>query len=107
METKIIQKLTTEEANAIDEITRVYKLPFSIFTEEDDNCIEGSDYIYDNEVNESLSLFDGVSQILEAIRCDNGELYYNDEIISENERAIFFELCVDLEIINENDVLIY
>ena len=75
--------------------SNVSKLPFSIFAEEDDDCTEGSDYIYDNEANESLSLFDGVSQIIDTINCDDRELF---NTIDTETTKVFIQLCKQLEL---------
>ena len=86
-----IQKLTVEEANAIDVITTVYNLPFSVA---DSINEKESDYIMDWEENEQLDLHTGLSQIIEAIDSDDRELYSNSEEISQEDRAAFANLCI-------------
>ena len=87
---KILQ-LTTSEANVLDEIIRIYKLPLEV-------C-EGypeSDYIVDLETDINYNLLDGVYEILEAINCDDGELYQNN--LDYDRKCVFERLCNDLGI---------
>ena len=57
---KILQ-LTVNEANVLDEIIRIYKLPLEVCVGDPE-----SDYIVDLETEDNYSLLDGVYEILEA-----------------------------------------
>lgn len=87
---KILQ-LTNNEANALDEIIRVYKLPLEVCVGDPE-----SDYIIDLETDINYNLLDGVYEILEAINCDNGELY--KKYLNHAQKSIFEKLCNELGI---------
>ena len=87
---KILQ-LTVSEANILDEIIRIYKLPLEVC-----NGDPESDYIVDLETDINYNLLDGIHEILEAINCDDGDLY--KEYLDHAQRSIFEKLCNELGI---------
>ena len=87
---KILQ-LTNNEANVLDEIIRVYKLPLEVCVGDPE-----SDYIIDLETDINYNLLDGVYEILEAINCDNGELY--KKYLNHAQKIIFEKICNELGI---------
>ena len=87
---KILQ-LTNNEANVLDEIIRVYKLPLEVCVGDPE-----SDYIIDLETDINYNLLDGVYEILEAINCDNGELY--KKYLNHAQKIIFEKRCNELGI---------
>lgn len=89
---KILQ-LTVGEANVLDEIIRIYKLPLEVC-----NGSPESDYITDLETDIEYSLLDGVYEILEAINCDDRELY--NEYLDNAQKSVFEKLCNELGIDN-------
>lgn len=89
--------LNNKEFNAIDEIIRVYKLPFEAL--EGDQYGDSS-YIADLEEDKSYDLYDGIGLIIEAVECDDGELYNN---ISSTHKAVFENLCKELDVPFGND----
>lgn len=89
---KILQ-LTASEANVLDEIIRIYKLPLELIREDG---IPESDYIVDLETDINYSLLDGVYEILEAINCDDRELY--EEHLDHTQKSVFEKLCNELGI---------
>ena len=89
---KILQ-LTVSEGDILDEIIRIYKLPLEV-------CVgdpEG-DYIVDLETDVNYSLLDGVYEILEAINCDDRELY--NKYLDHTQKSVFEKLCNELGIDN-------
>lgn len=91
---KILQ-LTASEANVLDEIIRIYKLPLELIEEDG---IPESDYFVDLETDINYNLLDGVYEILEAIDCDDGELYQNN--LDYDRKCVFERLCNELGIDN-------
>ena len=89
---KILQ-LTVSEGDVLDEIIRIYKLPLEVCTGDPE-----SDYIVDLETDTNYNLLDGVYEILEAINCDNRELY--DECLNQAQKSIFEKFCNELGIDN-------
>jgi hypothetical protein len=87
---KILQ-LTASEANVLDEIIRVYKLPLEVCVGDPE-----SDYIVDLETDTNYSLLDGVYEILEAINCDDRDLY--NECLDHTQKSVFEKLCNELGI---------
>ena len=87
---KILQ-LTNSEANVLDEIIRIYKLPLEVCVGDPE-----SDYIVDLETEDNYSLLDGVYEILEAIHCDDRELY--KEHLDNTQKSVFEKLCNELGI---------
>lgn len=87
---KILQ-LTNGEANVLDEIIRIYKLPLEVCVGDPE-----SDYIVDLETEDNYSLLDGVYEILEAISCDDRELY--KEHLDNTQKSVFEKLCNELGI---------
>ena len=87
---KILQ-LTNNEANVLDEIIRVYKLPLEVCVGDPE-----SDYIIDLETDINYNLLDGVYEILEALNCDTGELY--KKYLNHAQKSIFEKLCNELGI---------
>lgn len=87
---KILQ-LTAIEANVLDEIIRIYKLPLEVCVGDPE-----SDYIVDLETDINYNLLDGVYEILEATNCDDGELY--KEHLDNTQKSIFEKLCNELGI---------
>ena len=87
---KILQ-LTVSEANVLDEIIRIYKLPLEVCVGDPE-----SDYIVDLETEDNYSLLDGVYEILEAINCDDRELY--KEHLDNTQKSVFEKLCNELGI---------
>lgn len=87
---KILQ-LTVSEANVLDEIIRVYKLPLEVCVGDPE-----SDYIVDLETDTNYSLLDGVYEILEAINCDDRDLY--NERLDHTQKSVFEKLCNELGI---------
>lgn len=87
---KILQ-LTVSETNVLDEIIRVYKLPLEVCSGDPE-----SDYIVDLETDANYSLLDGLYEILEAINCDDGDLY--KEYLDHTQRSVFEKLCNELGI---------
>ena len=87
---KILQ-LTVSEANVLDEIIRVYKLPLEVCVGDPE-----SDYIVDLETDTNYSLLDGVYEILEAINCDDRDLY--NECLDHTQKSVFEKLCNELGI---------
>lgn len=87
---KILQ-LTVSEANVLDEIIRIYKLPLEVCVGDPE-----SDYIIDLETDINYNLLDGVYEILEAINCDNGELYKKH--LDHAQKSVFEKLCNELGI---------
>ena len=78
---KILQ-LTVSEVNVLDEIIRIYKLPLEVCVGDPE-----SDYIIDLETDINYSLLDGMYEILEAINCDDRELY--KEHLDNAQKSIF------------------
>jgi len=91
---KILQ-LTVSEANVLDEIIRIYKLPLEVCVGDPE-----SDYIVDLETDINYNLLDGVYEILEATNCDDGELY--KEHLDNTQKSVFEKLCNELGIDNGN-----
>jgi hypothetical protein len=89
---KILQ-LTVSEGNVLDEIIRVYKLPLEVCAGDPE-----SDYIVDLETDTNYSLLDGMYEILEAINCDDRELY--NEYLDHTQKSVFEKLCNELGIDN-------
>ena len=89
---KILQ-LTVNETNVLDEIIRIYKLPLEVC-----NGSPESDYIIDLETDIEYSLLDGIYEILEAINCDDKELY--NEYLDNSQKSVFEKLCNELGIDN-------
>lgn len=89
---KILQ-LTVSEANVLDEIIRIYKLPLEVCVGDPE-----SDYIVDLETEDNYSLLDGVYEILEAINCDDRDLY--NEYLDHAQKSVFEKLCNELGIDN-------
>lgn len=89
---KILQ-LTNSEANVLDEIIRIYKLPLELIQEDG---IPESDYFVDLETDINYNLLDGIYEILESINCDNGELY--NKCLDYAQKSVFKELCNELGI---------
>lgn len=87
---KILQ-LTNSEANVLDEIIRIYKLPLEVCVGDPE-----SDYIIDLETDINYNLLDGVHEILEAINCDDGELY--KKYLDHAQKSVFEKLCNELGI---------
>lgn len=87
---KILQ-LTVSETNVLDEIIRIYKLPLEVCVGDPE-----SDYIVDLETDINYSLLDGVYEILEAINCDDGDLYKKH--LDHAQRSVFEKLCNELGI---------
>ena len=87
---KILQ-LTISETNVLDEIIRIYKLPLEVCVGDPE-----SDYIVDLETDVNYNLLDGVYEILEAINCDDGELY--NKYLDHAQRSVFEKLCNELGI---------
>ena len=87
---KILQ-LTVSEANVLDEIIRIYKLPLEVCVGDPE-----SDYIIDLETDINYNLLDGVHEILEAINCDDGELY--KKYLDHAQKSVFEKLCNELGI---------
>jgi hypothetical protein len=87
---KILQ-LTVSEANVLDEIIRIYKLPLEVC---DGN--PESDYITDLETDINYSLLDGIYEVLEAINCDDRELY--NKYLDHAQKSVFEKLCNELGI---------
>ena len=87
---KILQ-LTNSEANVLDEIIRIYKLPLEVCVGDPE-----SDYIIDLETDVNYNLLDGVHEILEAINCDDGELY--KKYLDHAQKSVFEKLCNELGI---------
>ena len=87
---KILQ-LTISEANVLDEIIRIYKLPLEVCVGDPE-----SDYIVDLETDTNYNLVDGVYEILEAINCDDGELY--NKHLDHAQKSVFEKLCNELGI---------
>lgn len=87
---KILQ-LTVSEANILDEIIRIYKLPLEVC-----NGDPESDYITDLETDINYDLLDGIYEILEAINCDDGDLY--KEYFDNAQKSVFEKLCNELGI---------
>lgn len=87
---KILQ-LTNSEANVLDEIIRIYKLPLEVCVGDPE-----SDYIVDLETEDNYSLLDGVYEILEAINCDDRDLY--NEYLDHTQKSVFEKLCNELGI---------
>lgn len=89
---KILQ-LTATEGNVLDEIIRIYKLPLEVCMGDPE-----SDYIVDLETNINYNLLDGMYEILEAINCDDRELY--NEHLDHAQKSVFEKLCNELGIDN-------
>ena len=89
---KILQ-LTVSETNVLDEIIRIYKLPLEVC----DGHPE-SDYIVDLETDINYNLPDGMYEILEAINCDDRELY--NKYLDHAQKSVFEKLCNELGIDN-------
>lgn len=87
---KILQ-LTVSEGDILDEIIRIYKLPLEVCVGDPE-----SDYIVDLETDVNYSLLDGVYEILEAINCDDRELY--NKYLNHAQRSVFEKLCNELGI---------
>ena len=87
---KILQ-LTNSEANVLDEIIRIYKLPLEVCVGDPE-----SDYIVDLETDINYNLLDGVHEILEAINCDDGGLY--KKYLDHAQKSVFEKLCNELGI---------
>lgn len=89
---KILQ-LTLNETNVLDEIIRIYKLPLEVCDGSPD-----SDYITDLETDINYNLLDGMYEILEAINCDDRELY--NKCLDHAQKSTFGKLCNELGIDN-------
>ena len=89
---KILQ-LTVGEVNVLDEIIRIYKLPLEVC-----NGDPESDYIVDLETDINYNLLDGMYEILEAINCDDRELY--NKYLDNAQKSAFEKLCNELGIDN-------
>jgi hypothetical protein len=89
---KILQ-LTNNEANVLDEIIRIYKLPLELIREDG---IPESDYFVDLETDINYNLLNGIYEILEAINCDDRGLY--KEYLNHAQRSVFEKLCNELGI---------
>lgn len=87
---KILQ-LTVSEANVLDEIIRIYKLPLEVCAGDPE-----SDYIVDLETEDNYSLLNGVYEILEAINCDDRDLY--NKCLDHAQKSVFEKLCNELGI---------
>lgn len=87
---KILQ-LTVSETNVLDEIIRIYKLPLEVCSGDPE-----SDYIVDLETDINYNLLDGVYEILEAINCDDRELY--NKYLDNTQKSVFEKLCNELGI---------
>lgn len=87
---KILQ-LTASETNVLDEVIRIYKLPLEVCAGDPE-----SDYIVDLETDTNYNLLDGVYEILEAINCDDGELY--NKYLDRAQKSVFEKLCNELGI---------
>lgn len=87
---KILQ-LTNSEANVLDEIIRIYKLPLEVCVGDPE-----SDYIIDLETDINYNLLDGVYEILEAINCDDREFY--NKYLNPAQKSVFEKLCNELGI---------
>ena len=89
---KILQ-LTNNEANIIDEIIRIYKLPLELIQK--DGAPE-SDYFVDCENDQNYDLYAGVMELIFAMDCDDRELF--NETLSIGEQHAFLDLCNELGI---------
>ena len=89
---KILQ-LTVSETNVLDEIFRIYKLPLEVCSGDPE-----SDYIVDLETDINYNLLDGMYEILEAINCDDRELY--NKYLDHAQKSVFEKLCNELGIDN-------
>lgn len=89
---KILQ-LTINEANVLDEIIRIYKLPLEVCCGDPDG-----DYIVDLETDIDYNLYEGVYEIIEAINCDDRELFKKE--LTPDEQDTFLDICNDLGIDN-------
>lgn len=92
---KILQ-LTNNEANVLEEIIRIYKLPLEVC-----NGAPESDYIIDLETDVNYSLYEGVYEIIEAINCDDRELLKKE--LTPGEQNTFLSVCSDLGIDNNRE----
>ena len=88
-----IYQLENHEANVLDYIIGIYKIPLEII--QNDDCAT-SDYFIDLESGEPLDLVSGIYDILDHINCDNRALF-NDRL-EEGDKKCFFELCKELGI---------
>jgi hypothetical protein len=89
---KILQ-LTLNETSVLDEIIRIYKLPLEVCDGSPD-----SDYIADLETDINYNLLDGMYEILEAINCDDRELY--NKYLDNTQKSVFERICNELGIDN-------
>ena len=87
---KILQ-LTVNETSVLDEIIRIYKLPLEVCSGDPE-----SDYIIDLETDINYNLLDGMYEILEAINCDDRELY--NKYLDHAQKSVFEKLCNELGI---------
>lgn len=87
---KILQ-LTAGEESVLNEIIRIYNLPLEVCYGDPE-----SDYIINLETDINYNLIDGTYEILEAINCDNGELY--NKCLDYAQKGVFKEFCNELGI---------
>ena len=89
---KILQ-LTNNEANVLEKIIRIYKLPLELIQEDG---IPQSDCFVDCENNQTYDLCAGVMELIFAMDYDNKKLF--NETLSVGEQNTFLDLCNELGI---------
>ena len=89
-----IDTLTGPEADVLESIINMYKLPFGLIL---DVAGTESDFIIDEESHEKYDLTDGIDYILEAVNCDDRELLKKK--CSVEEIDTFLNLCRRFELV--------
>lgn len=84
--------LTNEEYNILEKIASNTKMDCWFSIEQDDN---EEDYVYDLEENKKLSLYDGLSQLVEGIDCVEN---YDSCNLTDEEKLTFEHLLYRLDI---------
>lgn len=94
-----IYHLEDTEANIIDKLIEVYQLPLELINGPDENVSWDSDYMYNTDTCENLTLEDGFDYMLEVINDDDRELFQSE--LEEWEQVEFLRLCTELGITSE------
>lgn len=96
---KHIINLDKFEAEVIDKVIEIYKLPLELIIGPDESTAIDSDYFYDCDTDERLYLEDGLDYILEAINCDVRELFC--EKLNINEQTTLLRVMAELGLTTE------
>lgn len=94
-----IYHLEDTEANIVNRLIEIYQLPLELINGPDENVDWDSDYMYDTDTCENLTLEDGFDYMLEAINDDDRELFESE--LEEWEQVEFLRLCAELGVTTE------